>query len=222
MIKNGVFSGRYLPVFGPNTEIYSVNLLYLVRIQKNKDHKKLCIWPVFTQWDACSLIISCDDGDTIFLKVSTTMFSVENSVFASSAWWVTNFDTYIVKFVWWVVASPVKVCRPPSELSMMMGAGYSLGIIAEAKLESFLALSASFFISRHTLVYVLPKSARLRRFVASLHLVILWITIDNATGCGLSPPATRLCQASAIYQIFNALESLRSSYTLGQLNMIWH
>ena len=37
------FSGSYFPVFGLNTEIYSV------RIQENTDQKKLRIWTLFTQ-----------------------------------------------------------------------------------------------------------------------------------------------------------------------------
>ena len=38
-----VFSGPYFPVFGLNTEIYSV------RMQENTDQKKLRIWTIFTQ-----------------------------------------------------------------------------------------------------------------------------------------------------------------------------
>ena len=43
--KYGAFSGPYFPVFGLNTEIYSVN----VRIRKNTDQKKLRIWTLSTQ-----------------------------------------------------------------------------------------------------------------------------------------------------------------------------
>ena len=39
MSKDGVFSGPYFPVFGLNTEIYKSP--YSVRIQENKDQKKL-------------------------------------------------------------------------------------------------------------------------------------------------------------------------------------
>ena len=44
--KYGVFSGRYVPVFGLNTEMYGVN-----RIQENTNQKKLRIWTLFTQCD---------------------------------------------------------------------------------------------------------------------------------------------------------------------------
>ena len=43
--KYGVFSGPYFPVFGLNTEIYSVNL----RIRENTDQKKLRIWTLSKQ-----------------------------------------------------------------------------------------------------------------------------------------------------------------------------
>ena len=56
---------------------------------------------------------------------------------------------------------------------MVMSVGCPLGIVAGAKLELFLASSASFFVSQHALVYELPKPARLRRFIVSLHPVIL-------------------------------------------------
>ena len=90
---------------------------------------------------------------------------------------------------------------------MLMCVGYNLGIVAGAKLESFLASSASFFLSRHLLVYELPKPARRRRLVVSLYPVILSVTIDNAIDCGLSPPTSSLYQVSALYQIFNACDS---------------
>ena len=41
--NTGFFSGLYFPVFGLNTEIYSV------RVQENTDQKKLRIWTFFTQ-----------------------------------------------------------------------------------------------------------------------------------------------------------------------------
>ena len=44
--KYGVFSGPYFPVFGLNTEIFS---LCSVRIQANANQKKLRIWTLFTQ-----------------------------------------------------------------------------------------------------------------------------------------------------------------------------
>ena len=44
---------------------------------------------------------------------------------------------------------------------MVTCVGCPLGIVAGAKLESFLVSSESFFISQHTLVDELPKSAQL-------------------------------------------------------------
>ena len=49
--RYGVFSGPYFPVFEKNTEIYLLRKSpYSVRIQENKDQKKLRIWILFTQW----------------------------------------------------------------------------------------------------------------------------------------------------------------------------
>ena len=56
---------------------------------------------------------------------------------------------------------------------MVTCVGSPLGIITRANLESFLESSESFFVSQHSLVYELPKPAQLRRFVVSLHRVIL-------------------------------------------------
>ena len=65
MFKYGVFSGPYFPVFGLNTEIYSIKLRkspYSVQMQENTDQKKLCIWTLFPQcitqlWRLISLTI---------------------------------------------------------------------------------------------------------------------------------------------------------------------
>ena len=51
---------------------------------------------------------------------------------------------------------------------MVTRVGCPLGMAAGAKLESFLASSASFFVFRHTLVYALPKTCR---FFTSFHYV---------------------------------------------------
>ena len=41
--KYEVFTGPYLPAFGLNIEIYSVNLRSSIRIQENRNHIKLLI-----------------------------------------------------------------------------------------------------------------------------------------------------------------------------------
>ena len=48
MSKYEVFSGPYFPAFGLITERYRVSP-YSVRMWKNMDLKKLCIWTLFTQ-----------------------------------------------------------------------------------------------------------------------------------------------------------------------------
>ena len=47
MSKYGVFSGPYFPVFGPNPEIYEVNLRIQSEYRKMWTRKKLCIRTFF-------------------------------------------------------------------------------------------------------------------------------------------------------------------------------
>ena len=66
--KYGVFSGRYFPVFGLNTEIYGAP--YSVRIQESTDQKKLRIWTLFSQCVVFRLLHSYNRITDSFCKIN--------------------------------------------------------------------------------------------------------------------------------------------------------
>ena len=57
--KYGVFSGRYFPAFGLNTERYGIRNIspYSVRMREDTDQKKLRIWTFFMQCYEPTIIV---------------------------------------------------------------------------------------------------------------------------------------------------------------------